>query len=105
MPETIIDRKKYDTEKAEEIASWSNGLGASDFNHCYESLYMTENGNLFLCGAGGPMSKYRVSSGNGYGGSKGNISPLSKDSAIDWLEEKNQSGAIEEYFPEEIEEA
>lgn len=105
MSKAVLNRKKYDTEKAEEVASWSNHLGASDFNHCYETLYSTQNGSLFLCGAGGPMSKYRKSQGNGYTGSKGNITPLSKDSAIDWLEEKDKASVIENWFSEEIEEA
>ena len=40
----IIDGKTYNTETAEEIGSYDNGLGARDFRHCKESLYKTKRG-------------------------------------------------------------
>jgi hypothetical protein len=58
---SIIDRKRYDTTTAEEIADWWNGCSNSDFHHCNETLYRTKNGAWFLHGIGGPLSPYAES--------------------------------------------
>ena len=81
----VIDGLVYNTETAEEIASYSY-LGNSDFRHVDETLYKTKKGKYFLAGSGGPMSKYAVPVGNsGYGGGEG-IIPLTVEEAREWCE-------------------
>ena len=43
----IINRKKYDTETATQIADYWNGLSKSDFNIVYEILYRKRNNEFF----------------------------------------------------------
>ena len=101
----IIDGLRYDTDKAEHIASDSYSY-PSDFNHWQEDLYRTPNGRWFLVGSGGPNTKYAVSVGNGSrSGSSNNIIPLTKQEAYDWLEQANKTVQLEEYFAEKIQDA
>lgn len=73
----IINGKRYNTETATEVASDGYGL-PNDFRSWEEVLYLTPRGNWFLWGKGGPMTKYRQDTGNGWtGGSR--IIPLSPD--------------------------
>lgn len=100
----VVERKLYNTETAEEIASWSNGYYGSDFRRCEESLYRTSKGAYFIAGSGGPCSKYAVPTGNGFAGGS-DLFPVSKERAYEWLEETGNIEAIEEHFIDEIEEA
>jgi len=87
MTSKIINGHKYDTSKATEIGSWSNGLGYRDFSHCEETLYKSPKGAYFLVGSGGPMSKYsRSIAQNQWEGSSNNFTPLSRGNALDWCE-------------------
>jgi hypothetical protein len=105
MARKVIDRVVYDTEKADEVHSWENLCSRSDFDFVAETLYKTKKGNFFICGEGGPMSKYAVGLGNNStGGSSDNITPISKEQAITWLENHEGDEKILELFPEEIEE-
>jgi|LSQX01.2.fsa_nt_gb hypothetical protein len=102
----VIDRKVYDTETAELIHEWENKYFPSDFEWCREELYRTPKGNFFILGSGGAKSKYAVIVGSGsWGGSSNNIIPISRDQAIDWLENHEGSEKIIELFPEEVEDA
>ena len=99
----VIEGKVYNTETAEEIAEWGNGLGCSDFRHCDEKLYKTKKGAFFLAGEGGPMSKYSRACGDMTGGGEG-IIPLSEDDAREWCESHDvDADEIETLF--KIEEA
>jgi len=100
----IIDGVFYDTDKAEVIASASEGY-EGDFGCFSESLYRTAKGNWFLAGEGGPLSKYCAASTDGSysGGSK--IFPMSPKAAREWLEINNEVDLCLKYFSEEIEEA
>ena len=100
----IIDMKTYNTETATEVASFSNGLSFNDFKHVEESLYITKKGSWFTAGGGGPMSKYAVSCGNMTGGSD-RIEVLTPGEAYQWLEDKQETDAIEKYFKDKIEDA
>ena len=51
-----IDRKMYDTETAELLASSSNGYGHGDFRYMEEQLYRKKTGEFFLYGEGGALS-------------------------------------------------
>lgn len=81
----IINRRLYDTTTAKKIGDHSNNLSASDFNHFSETLYRKRNGEFFLWGEGGPMTKYAEADGNmtcsGFA-----IIPMEIDEAKDWVE-------------------
>ena len=81
----IIDGKTYNTETAEFIAEWSNGLGYSDFRNCEESLYKTKKGAFFIAGEGGAMSRWSRPCGKMTGGGDG-IRVLTTDEALAWCE-------------------
>ena len=77
----IINGRLYDTDIARNIGSWSNNLGAGDFNSCTEILYQKKTGEYFLYGCGGAMTIY--SSADGSGGVTGGsaIIPFSEKQA------------------------
>ncbi|HKK45640.1 MAG TPA: hypothetical protein VJ964_08970 [Balneolaceae bacterium] len=100
----IIEGKRYNTETSQQIASDWNGLSRSDFNYMDETLYRTENGNWFLHGAGGANTKYSEAAGNMRSGGE-SIIPMDEDGAYSWLERTNNTKALEEYFPDRIEDA
>lgn len=81
----IINKKLYDTETAKMIASWSNGLGKSDFRGYEENLFLKKTGEFFLYGEGGGLSPYAERRGDGWGyGEK--ITPLTEEEAREWAE-------------------
>jgi hypothetical protein len=45
MTTRIIDGKRYNTETAERVAYYNNGLGSGDFHVFEEYLYRTPRGN------------------------------------------------------------
>ena len=61
---TIIDNRIYDTETATLIASNSNGYPVNDFRYSEECLYQKKNGEYFLYGHGGALSRYAKQRGN-----------------------------------------
>lgn len=81
----IINKKLYDTETAKMIASWSNGLGKSDFRGYEENLFLKKTGEFFLYGEGGGLSPYAESVGSGRGYGK-KITPLTEEEARQWAE-------------------
>lgn len=100
----IIEKKRYNTDTATEVASYSNGLGGGDFRSMSETLYLTPKGAWFLYGRGGALSKYAESAGNqSWGSSK--IIPMTPDEAYEWCESHNEVKAIQKYFNDWIEEA
>lgn len=101
----IIDRKRYDTETAKEIASWDNGLGYSDFGWCKETLYKTKKGSYFIAGEGGAKTGYAQPCGNNCWGSGERIVPCTSEEALEWLENKGETDAIEKYFANDLEDA
>lgn len=101
----VIGGKVYNTETAEVIGSYSNNLSYSDFRNFEETLYLTKKGNYFLAGQGGPMTKYAESVGDGLG-SGSDITPLSKESALQWAEQYcGDDEDVMEHFKDMIEEA
>tara|TARA_B100000902_G_C26396448_1_gene475638 strand:- start:132 stop:449 length:318 start_codon:yes stop_codon:yes gene_type:complete len=100
----IIDGKTYNTETAEKIGEYWNGLGSNDFGYVYEGIYKTARGNYFLAGQGGCQSKYATNEGNSvYFGKK--IEPLYEEEIIPMLERWGETEAIEKHFSHMIEEA
>lgn len=94
----IIEGKVYNTETAEEIGSFWNGLGGNDFRNLNESLYKTKKGAWFLYGQGGAMTRWSESNGNTTWGSSG-IMVLSEESARRWCETHDiDAETIERHF-------
>jgi hypothetical protein len=84
--EKIIDGKRYNTKTAIEVGYWCNGLGNSDFRNCDETLYRTKNGNYFLYGEGGGLTRWAKSNGNTSWGSSGVVAMPPAD-ALAWFEQ------------------
>lgn len=82
----IIKNKVYDTDKAKCVGTWDNRQYTSDFGYCSEDLYRKKNGEFFLYGEGGPLSKYAKRYGDNVGYGK-RITPLSYEAAQQWAEE------------------
>ena len=101
----IIDGKRYDTDTAEMIAEYWNGVPSSDFQYLIEVLYKTKNGAYFLSGEGGAMTRYSrpVPTGGMCGGSR--IIPMGRDRVIEWLERTENYETLELLFPDSIEDA
>jgi len=100
----VIDGKRYNCDTATEVAHYWNGLSSSDFNNLSETLYITQKGNFFLYGSGGPMTKYAIHCGNNISGGS-DIIPLTKEEAFKWCENRAMTEAIEKYFSDMIEDA
>ena len=81
----VIDGKLYDTETAEKIEVFDNGLARSDFHSLSETLYKTKSGRFFLVGEGGALTRWFQPIGNGRGGGSG-IQALSAGEALEWCE-------------------
>lgn len=100
----IIDRKMYDTEKADFIADYENEYWSSDFHYYEETLYRTKNGKYFIHGSGGPLSPYRERiESNGWIAGE-DIRPLSVEEAQAWGEVHMDPECFVETFGE-VEEA
>lgn len=97
----IINNKKYDTETATMLGDNWNGYDPNKYPWAYEKeeLYIKKNGEYFLVGRGGELSKY----GDIYE-SKGKINeviiPLKTDEAKKWVAEKLDVDLYETIFGE-----
>lgn len=100
----VISGKLYDTNTAEELHSWSNGLYYTDFRYLREILYKTKKGNLFLCGEGGALTDYSEAVGNARTGNE-DIRSLTREEAAEWLAEHDGEEVLETEFPDLLEEA
>ena len=82
----IINGRTYDTATATEIGG--NGYSTpNDFRHYYERLYRKRNGEYFLYGEGGPLSKYSESVGTNETSGGETIIPMTYAEARDWVED------------------
>lgn len=99
----IIDNILYNTETAELIAEYWNGIDHNDFDYLTEELYRTQKGNFFLYGEGGGATKYGRQNGNWMVASE-TIIPLTKNEAYTLLVEWDEVELVEKLFPEFIKE-
>lgn len=76
------EKEKYDPKTAEFIAYRCSD--ADSFIRYEESLYRTQDGEYFLDGEGGALSKYAQYCEDGSLGAGKDIIPLSKKEAIEW---------------------
>lgn len=95
----IINGKKYDTETAEQLASYWNELSTRDFRHMTERLFRKKNGEYFLYGKGGPASAYAKVLLDGCTEGE-RIVPLSEQEAKAWAEKKVHCDEYEAIFGE-----
>lgn len=91
-----IEGRTYDTAKAQQIATYDNGLPRMDLDYIREGLYK-QDGVLFLAGESGARGRYAKNEENGgkIGGEGGYI--LSLEEAKEWIEltqETNASNAM-----------
>lgn len=95
----IIKGRKYDTDTAQEVCGYSNGLPWGDFDWVQETLYVKRTGEYFLHGKGGARSKYAVPDGDFMGGGS-EIIPLSEADAKAFVEENGDTETYERFFGE-----
>ena len=106
MTTKIINGKRYNTETAEEVADcYDVGLATGDFHAFDETLYRTQRGAWFILGNGGAMTSYAVSIGNTTSGRSGVIRAIPAADAYEWLEQHNETEALEHHFGDIIENA
>ena len=90
----VIDRKLYDTDRAEQIAQYAPNADRSDLYYLIETLYETSGGEYFLHCEGGAATQYaKPCSGGGTTGSA-EIELLDEEAALDWCEERDIDGEI-----------
>ena len=91
----VIRGLRYNTDTAKKVGSDSYS-NYGDLQYWSEELYRTSQGNWFLYGEGGALSKYARSA----------IIPLTRVKAMSWLEvHTTGSEAIKKYFTDVIEDA
>lgn len=95
----IIKGRKYNTDTAQEVCGYSNGLPWGDFDWVQETLYVKRTGEYFLHGKGGARSKYAVLDGDFMGGGS-EIIPLSEKEAQSFVEENGDTETYEKFFGE-----
>ena len=95
----IRNGKKYDTETAKKIITWSHGY-YRDFKYIAETLYRKKTGEYFLHGEGGPMTVYAEAIGDNTWSGGEQIIPLNEKEAKRWAEEKISVDAYERIFGE-----
>ena len=95
----IINGKKYDTETANLIASYTaGGVCRRDYRYIHEGLYRKQTGEFFLAGEGAAGTEYaQPAEGGGYHGCEA-IKPLSLAEAETWAEAHMDADAYEAIF-------
>ncbi len=81
-----INGKKYDTETAQAVGSWSNNV--LGFGWIEETLYRKKTGEFFLHGKGGAATGYARSVDGNMRVNGEAIRPMTFDEAREWAENK-----------------
>ncbi len=76
----VIDGKVYNTEKAEELANWNNGVPFEGFLFSSEILYKSNKGQYFLACQGGHGTFYK---------GEEEIKLIDESEVKSWLEKTN----------------
>lgn len=105
----VINGKRYNTETADMVFRYWNGMPQSDFRYRYKDLYRTRNGAWFIHHDGGAMTDMAVSvGGNGSGWSE-EIEPVSEDDAFGFLQAHSDDpdalAAIDKHFADRVQDA
>ena len=80
----IINGKIYNTDTATRIGNHVHS-NAGDFQYEDTDLYRTKKGAWFICGEGGPLSRWSRSAGNSTFGGSG-IEAMTTGEALEWCE-------------------
>jgi len=94
----IIDGRRYDTSTATLIASYHAPYDMGDFHWYEEALYRTRAGAWFVAGEGHAASKYAEHFGQNDRGPGEGLEPLAEADARRWLEEHEETEALERHF-------
>lgn len=94
----IIGGRMYNTDTAREIGCWENSYSVRDFRWCSETLYQKRNGEYFIHGEGGPMTRYADRVGDNCWSDGEMITPMSYDEARSWAENYLSADKCEEIF-------
>ena len=104
----VIDGKRYSTETADQVFSYSNGRHLGDFRYRSWNLYLTQNGSWFFHHEGGALSDMAKSVGTSRCSSE-DIEPASADDAFNFLQANSNVSkaiqAIEKYFADRVADA
>lgn len=95
----IIKGRKYNTDTAQKVCSYDNGLPSGDFDAFCEQLYVKRTGEFFLYGYGGARTGYAEADGNMWTSGE-RIIPLSEADAKAFAEEHASPEVYEQYFGE-----
>lgn len=95
----IINGRMYNTDTAHAVGEWNDSY-PNDFHYVCETLYRKRNGEYFIHGEGGAMSKYAQSCGQNQWSGGEQIIPLTYDSARDWAEKNLDADEYEAEFGE-----
>lgn len=99
----IINGKRYDTETAKLVDSWSNNFSCNDFHWYCEDLFLKKTGEFFIYGIGNGLSPYAESVGLNCSQSGEKIIPISIEEAKKWIEKKSEVDIYEDLFEVEDE--
>ncbi|MEO5334936.1 MAG: hypothetical protein H7839_23225 [Magnetococcus sp. YQC-5] len=103
---TIINGKRYDTDKADLIDEARGGNGPGDFSFWEAGLYRTQKSKTcFLAGKGGAMTQWATHHSDGGRSGGSGITPLSREDALAWAEQNLTTQEVEAGFGDVIEEA
>lgn len=89
----VMDRTLYDTETAEQIATYAPLTDRGDFNYLIERLYRTQAGEYFLHAEGGAGTKWAEKISN-ISKPRETLELLTEEEALDWCEEREINGDI-----------
>ncbi len=101
----VINGKRYDTEKAELVGYYDNGLDWGDFSMYCERLYRKRTGEFFLNREGGANSAMSKPCGSNTWSGSEDIVPISYGEAKEWAEEHMSGDEYAELFGEPDEES
>lgn len=94
----IIDGKAYDTDKAEMVADWDNGLYSSNFKYVSEQLYRKNNGEYFIVGSGGAMTEYATQCDDNSWCGDSRVHPITENQAKRWVERHCDARTYDDEF-------
>jgi hypothetical protein len=90
----VIDRKLYDTDRAEPIAQHAPNTDRGDFHYLIETLYKSPSGEYFLHCEGGAATEYSQPCGDGIRTDGEELTRLDAEAALDWCEERAIDGQV-----------
>jgi len=90
----VIDRKLYDTDRAEQIAQHAPNTDRGDFHYLIETLFKAPSGEYFLhCEGGAATESSRPGDGGGRVAGE-ELTRLDAEATLDWCEERAIDGQV-----------